>query len=157
MKNKFVSLSAVILSLSMILSGCNNMNYKDDLTANNEMTVENNIIIGENNFCIDSAVCMLDDDDTEINLRSVDVGVYFEFDHQDTIPSGEFELSLDGLYTAEAMILGTDLDYDLTGLLSIEFINDSLCSLTASGNAFVDRASVPYSINYKGVILFKKD
>ena len=60
MKNKFVSLSTVILSLSMILSGCNNMNYKDDLTANNEMTDENNIIIGENNFCIDSvSSCIL--------------------------------------------------------------------------------------------------
>jgi hypothetical protein len=145
MKKTFLFLGLFILSLSTILTSCNN--------EPDEVILTNNVItIGDAISPITSVSSKTEDKDTFIIVDTDAIELVFEFDNNESIPLGNIELTLNGSNTAEITMLWSGVEYILTGNLSISMSNDTY-TLNAVGNAFSGYYSfVPFSIYYNGKI-----
>lgn len=152
MKKRFLLLIGALLSFSLMMINCSKRTGDVNLNANDNVVIENIVNIGDNEFPINIVFGVVKDNDIDINISTEDMSVVITLDNHDIIPTGSFELSTDGRYTAEAEMIGTELRYDLTGSLTI-VSSDTLYSIKSSGNAAVGRATVPFTIDYKGEIV----
>ena len=118
MKKTFLFLGLFILSLSTILTSCNN--------EPDEVILTNNVItIGDAISPITSVSSKTEDKDTFIIVDTDAIELVFEFDNNESIPLGNIELTLNGSNTAEITMLWSGVEYILTGNLSMSKSNDT--------------------------------
>ena len=146
MKRAFLFIGLFILSLSTVLTSCDNNEPDEVILTNNVIT------IGDAISPITSVSSKTEDKDTFIIVDTDAIELIFEFDNNESIPLGNIELTLNGNNTAEITMLWSGVEYVLTGNLNISKSNDTY-TLNAVGNAFSDYYSfVPFSIYYNGKI-----
>lgn len=147
MKKTFLLLGLFILSLTMAMTSCNDPEPEN----NGHNGTINSIIIGDDSYEIKSAVFVADesDNDAEMIFSCNDLVFNIDLEGYDKIPTGTFELTREGRYTAEADMLFHDYDYEVTGALTISE-SSNIISVTISGEAYKDRASKKFSLSYQG-------
>ena len=145
MKKTILLIGLLILSLSTILTSCDD----DD---DNVILTNNVITIGDAISPITSVSSKTENDDTFIIINTDAVELIFEFDGKQSIPTGSFDLTLNGNYTGEITMLWSGVEYVLTGNLTITSSNNRY-TMTCAGNAFSDYYTfVPFSVYYSGNI-----
>ena len=145
MKKTILLIGLLILSLSTILTSCDD----DD---DNVILTNNVITIGDAISPITSVTSKTENDDTFIIINTDAVELIFEFDGKQSIPTGSFDLTLNGNYTGEITMLWSGVEYVLTGNLTITSSNNRY-TMTCAGNAFSDYYTfVPFSVYYSGSI-----
>ena len=145
MKKTILLIGLLILSLSTILTSCDD----DD---DNVILTNNVITIGDAISPITSVTSKTENDDTFIIINTDAVELIFEFDGKQSIPTGSFDLTLNGNYTGEITMLWSGVEYVLTGNLTITSSNNRY-TMTCAGNAFSDYYTfVPFSVYYSGNI-----
>lgn len=147
MKKTFLFLGLFILSLTMSLTSCN----EPEVENNGTNASTNSIIIGNDLYEIKSAMFVADESDKAVEMIFSCNDLVFNIDLEgyDKIPTGTFELTLEGRYTAEADMIFHDYDYEVTGALTISE-SSNIISVTISGEAYKDRASKKFSLSYQG-------
>lgn len=144
MKKTILFLGLFILALTTALTSCNEPEPEGS-NSNNAITIGNDI------HEITSAMFVADEfeKDVEITFFTNDFVFNIELDGYDKIPTGTFELTREGRYTAEADMLFHDYDYEITGALTISE-SSNVITVTISGDAYKDRASKKFSLNFQG-------
>lgn len=146
MKRAFLFIGLFILSLSTVLTSCDNNEPDEVILTNNVIT------IGDAVSPITSVSSKTEDKNTFIIVNTDAIELIFEFNNNESIPLGNLELTLYGDNTAEMTMLGSEVEYILTGNLNISKSNDTY-TLNAVGNAFSGYYTVvPFSIHYNGKI-----
>lgn len=145
MKKTILLIGLFILSLSTILTSCND----DDETV---ILTNNVITIGDAVSPITSVTSKTENDDTFIIINTDAMELIFEFDGKQSIPTGSYELTLNGNYNGEITMIWSGVEYVLTGNLTITSSNNRY-TMTCVGNAFSDYYTfVPFSVYYSGNI-----
>lgn len=145
MKKTILLIGLFILSLSTILTSCDD----DDETV---ILTNNVITIGDAVSPITSVTSKTENDDTFIIINTDAMELIFEFDGKQSIPTGSYELTLNGNYNGEITMIWSGVEYVLTGNLTITSSNNRY-TMTSVGNAFSDYYTfVPFSVYYSGNI-----
>ena len=145
MKKTILLIGLLILSLSTILTSCDD----DDETV---ILTNNVITIGDAVSPITSVTSKTENDDTFIIINTDAMELVFEFDKKESIPTGDYALTFDGKNTGVLTMVWSGVEYVLIGDLSISKSNGTY-TLNASGNAFYDYYTfVPFSLYYNGKI-----
>ncbi|MBR5215394.1 MAG: hypothetical protein IKV80_04125 [Bacteroidales bacterium] len=145
MKKTILLIGLIILSLSAILTSCDD----DD---ENVILTNNVITIGDAISPITSVNSKTENDATFIIINTDAMELIFEFDGKQSIPTGDFRLTFDGKNTGVLTMVWSGIEYVLIGDLSISKSNGAY-TLNASGNAFSDYYTfVPFGIYYNGSI-----
>ena len=146
MKKTLLFLGLFILALTTTLTSCNNSDNND---GHNDS--DNHITIGDRHYRINSAFVVADeiDKETELSFYCDDLLFTIDLEGQGKLPTGTFELTREGRYTAEVDMLFHDYDYEITGALTISESSDIIV-ITISGDAYKDRASKKFSMSFKG-------
>ena len=145
MKKTILLIGLLILSLSTILTSCDD----DDETV---ILTNNVITIGDAVSPITSVTSKTENDDTFIIINTDAMELIFEFDGKQSIPTGSYELTFNGNYNGEITMAWSGVEYVLTGNITITSSNNTY-TLTSVGNAFSDYYTfVPFSVYYNGKI-----
>lgn len=145
MKKTILLIGLLILSLSTILTSCDD----DDETV---ILTNNVITIGDAVSPITSVTSKTENDDTFIIINTDAMELIFEFDGKQSIPTGSYELTFNGNYNGEITMAWSGVEYVLTGNITITSSNNTY-TLTSVGNAFSDYYTfVPFSVYYSGSI-----
>ena len=145
MKKTILLIGLLILSLSTILTSCDD----DDETV---ILTNNVITIGDAVSPITSVTSKTENDDTFIIINTDAMELIFEFDGKQSIPTGSYELTFNGNYNGEITMAWSGVEYVLTGNITITSSNNTY-TLTSVGNAFSDYYTfVPFSLYYNGSI-----
>ena len=145
MKKTILLIGLLILSLSTILTSCDD----DDETV---ILTNNVITIGDAVSPITSVTSKTENDDTFIIINTDAMELIFEFDGKQSIPTGSYELTFNGNYNGEITMAWSGVEYVLTGNITITSSNNTY-TLTSVGNAFSDYYTfVPFSVYYSGNI-----
>ena len=145
MKKTILLIGLLILSLSTILTSCDD----DDETV---ILTNNVITIGDAVSPITSVTSKTENDDTFIIINTDAMELIFEFDGKQSIPTGSYELTFNGNYNGEITMAWSGVEYVLTGNITITSSNNTY-TLTSVGNAFSDyHTFVPFSVYYSGSI-----
>lgn len=144
MKKTLLFLGLFILALTM--TSCNNSDNND---GNDDYG--NHITIGDRAYHINSAFVVADeiDKETELSFYCDDLIFSIDLEGHGKLPTGTFEITREGRYTAEAEMLFHNYDYEITGALTISETSDIIV-ITISGDAYKDRASKKFSMSFKG-------
>ena len=153
MKKTLLILGLFILALTTTMTSCNEPEPESGQGGNNggNGTITNSTTIGDDVYEIISAVFVADENenDVELTFNCNDLEINIELDGFDKIPTGTFELTREGKYTAEADMLFQDYDYDITGALTIS-VSSNVITVTISGDAYKNRSSKKFSLSYQG-------
>lgn len=146
MKKTLLFLGLFILTLTATLTSCNNSENNDG----NDIS-DNHITIGDHFYRINSAFIVADDIDkeTELSFYCDDLLFTIDLEGHGKLPTGTFEITREGRYTAEADMFFHNYDYEISGALTISESSDIIV-ITISGNAYKDRASKKFSLSFKG-------
>ena len=145
MKKTILLIGLLILSLSTILTSCDD----DDETV---ILTNNVITIGDAVSPITSVTSKTENDDTFIIINTDAMELIFEFDGKQSIPTGSFDITFEGNYNGEITMIWSGVEYVLTGNLTITSSNNRY-TMTSVGNAFSDYYTfVPFSVYYSGNI-----
>ncbi len=153
MKKTLLILGLFILALTTTMTSCNKSEPESGQGVNNGggETITNSTSIGDNVYEINSAIFVVDnnENDVELKFNCNDLEINIELDGFDKIPTGTFELTREGKYTAEADMLFQDYDYEITGALTISESSDVI-TVTVSGDAYKDRGPEKFSLTFQG-------
>lgn len=153
MKKTLLILGLSILALTTTMTSCNKSEPESGQSGNNGggETITNSTSIGNNVYEINSAIFVVDDNENDVELKfnCNDLEINIELDGYDNIPTGTFELTREGKYTAEADMLFQDYDYEITGALTISESSDVI-TVTISGDAYKDRGPEKFSLTFQG-------
>lgn len=147
MKKTFLLIGLFILSLPLVFTSC------DENDGPDEVILTNNVItIGDAISPITSVFNKTENDDAYLIVNTDAMELILEFDNRDSIPTGNFQLTLNGDNNGEITMVWTGVEYVLTGDLSIS-VSDDVYTISAIGNAFLDYYTfTPFSLYYKGKI-----
>ena len=148
MKKTLLFLGLFILALTTIIS-CKDSESESNNNASSNET--NATTIGDHKYKINSAMIFADEFENEIELSFYCDDLLFTIDLEGymVLPTGTFEITREGRYTAEADMLFHDYAYDVTGALTISESSDVI-SVTISGNAYKDREPKRFSMTFQG-------
>ena len=145
MKKTILLIGLLILSLSTILTSCDD----DDETV---ILTNNVITIGDVISPITSVSSKTENDVTFIVINTDALELIFEFNGKQNIPTGNFDITFNGSYNGEITMVWPGVEYILTGNLTITS-SDGTYTLAGTGNAFSDYYTfVPFSLYYNGNI-----
>lgn len=145
MKKTILLIGLFILSLSTVLTSCDN----DDETV---ILTNNVITIGDAISPITSVTSKTENDDTFIIINTDAMELIFKFNDNQSIPTGSFDITFNGNYNGEITMVWSGVEYTISGKLAISSSN-SRYTLTGAGNAFSDYYTfVPFSLYYNGSI-----
>ena len=106
MKKTILLIGLLILSLSTILTSCDD----DDETV---ILTNNVITIGDAVSPITSVTSKTENDDTFIIINTDAMELIFEFDGKQSIPTGSYELTFNGNYNGEITMAWSGVEYVL--------------------------------------------
>lgn len=147
MKKTFLLIGLFILTLPLVFTSCNDNDEPDEVILTNNV-----ITIGDAISPITSVFNKTENDDAYIIVNTDAMELILEFDNRDSIPTGNFQLTLNGDNNGEITMIWSGVEYVLAGNLSISSSND-VYTISAVGNAFLDYYTfAPFSLYYKGKI-----
>ena len=145
MKKTFYLMGLLLLSLTMSLTSCSEKNTAPENEGNS-------IVLGDDMYSITSAICTVDNPESEVDLTFYcsDLSFSIELKGEKELAVGVYELSREGRYTGEIDFYNSDREYDATGTLAISETTDGVYTITLSGEAFKDRVGRYLSLVYQG-------
>lgn len=139
--------------LTMSLTSCKEKGENDE-----PKLTDNSITIGNDVYPIKSAFLIVDELENEVDVKFNCDELDFSIDlngHKE-LPISTIELTREGKYTADADMRYSDVDYDVTGSLTISKTNETF-NVTIIGDAYKDRAPKDFTLSYQGEITLTVD